>query len=399
MLILTTTDTLKLVTESTGNIDVYASYVDLTSATAPAPGRSSANITTATTSTILAAPAASTTRQVKALTITNVAGTSNAVQVIYDADGTQRHLTTTLTLGAGEQITLDGDVLRVLDSHGRERHASTELTNPVGVVYDLYKVGSATEAAGVYYGFAKDSGFPGAWAPGTPGVNGWWTDARTASNAANPAGASQCGSPVIPGPTSGTLYMQVPQVSVSTNGIYEIADLLWYNTGLTVTTTTAQAIAMPGSSVASRDLNGSTNGEGVMAGIYVTTATTNASAITNMTLNYTNSDGTAGQTGTITSFPATAVVGTFVPFQLASGDRGVRSIQGVTLGTSLAAGAVSLVMYRKLSSVFITSANFGTVDPDKIGTKIWPGTALWTMWRGVSTSGANATGSVRVVER
>jgi hypothetical protein len=46
------------------------------------------------------------------------------------------------------------------------------------------------------------------------------------------------------------------------------------------------------------------------------------------------------------SFPATAVAGTLVPFQLATGDRGVQSVQSVTLGTSYVAGAISLVLFR-----------------------------------------------------
>ena len=38
---------------------------------------------------------------------------------------------------------------------------------------------------------------------------------------------------------------------------YELADVLWYNTGITVTTTTAQAITTP--TFPARDLNGSSN--------------------------------------------------------------------------------------------------------------------------------------------
>ncbi len=402
MLILTaTTDTLTLITGSGGSVDVYVSYVDLTTATVPTPGRSSANITTATTTTILSAPAASTSRTVKTLVITNRhASTSNAVRVVYDANGTQRYLTASLTLAAGESVVLDGDVFRVLDGQGRERNAAAALTAQTGTVYDFFKIGTATEAAGVYYSHAKDGGYPGAAVPGSPGVNGWWTDARTATNAANPAGATQTGSFVIPNPVSGSLHLQVPQISTGAAGTFELVDLLWYNTGIVVTTTTAQAIAMPGSSVAARDINGTANGEGVMAGVYVTTVTTNAGAITNMTLDYTSSDGTPGRTATMAAFPITAVVGTMVPFQLQAGDRGIRTIEGITLGTSLVTGAISVVLYRKLTTVTFPVAYIGyTNTTDNAGSKIWPGTAVWPIFRGAATTAANITGSVRIVER
>ena len=38
-------------------------------------------------------------------------------------------------------------------------------------------------------------------------------------------------------------------------------DVLWYNTGLVVTTTTLQAVTTP--TLPARDINGSTNGDGV----------------------------------------------------------------------------------------------------------------------------------------
>jgi hypothetical protein len=136
-----------------------------------------------------------------------------------------------------------------------------------------------------------------------------------------------------------------------------LIDLMWINTGLVVTTITAQAItpvALP-----ARDATGTTNGDDVQFGVLVTTATTNAAAITNMTISYTNQAGTAGKVGTISSFPATAVAGTLVPFQLATGDTGIRSVQSITLGTTLTAGAISLIGYRIISMAPHLVANAG----------------------------------------
>jgi hypothetical protein len=59
------------------------------------------------------------------------------------------------------------------------------------------------------------------------------------------------------------------------------------------------------------------------------------------------------------SFPATAVAGTLVPFQLATGDRGVQSVQSVTLGTSYVAGAISLLLFRIVEANPCLLANTG----------------------------------------
>jgi len=143
----------------------------------------------------------------------------------------------------------------------------------------------------------------------------------------------------------------------SSVGSVILCDRLWHNSGIVVTTTTAQTV----NSVTwpSRDRNGATLGDGVMVGIEVSTATTNAGAVTNTTMSYTNQAGTSGRTATMASFPATAVAGTFVPFLLAAGDTGVRSIQSVTLGTSYAAGAAHLVAYRRIAALGTPQTSVG----------------------------------------
>lgn len=223
-----------------------------------------------------------------------------------------------------------------------------EQTGYTGRAIPFLKVGTAAEAAGVAYCTSKDSGFPGAWSPGSPGLAGRTTD-----------GTASADNGCIPwqNPASGSIYLTQFSMSSSVAHLHFLMDVLWVNTGIVVTTTTAQTI----SSVAfpSRDVNGSTNGEGVMVGILVTTATTNASAITNTTMSYTNSDGTSGRTATIASFPATAVAGTIVWFQLQAGDKGVRSIQSITLGTSYGGGAISLIAARWIASVPTQVANLG----------------------------------------
>lgn len=399
-----TTEILELTTSAAVSTDYYVAWADITSTTLVI-GESDGNVNTATTTTIVAAPAASTQRQVKYISIRNRSSTSSqTVTVKFDVSGTERYLTGDITLAAGEVFQYNCDTGWVVkDRAGRDKVQNVDVVGYTGFPLEIYKVGTAAEAAGQWYGWAKDNGFPGAWVPGAPGVNGWWTDASTATNAANPAGATQTGSPNLTNPASGAYYLQKPQITTSVGSVVYLVDLLWYNTGLTVTTTTAQAITMPGASVPARDLYGTTNGEGWQAGVYVTTATTNAGAITNMTLNYTNSEGTNARTGTVPSFPATAVIGTFVPFALQAGDRGIRTIEGITLGTSLVTGAISLCLYRTLYVVGNTVVNLATVGQgnvtDPTGIRIYDGTALWWLNRASATTATTLAGNVSVIER
>ena len=63
-------DVLRLVTTSTANLDVVAGYADHASAVV-SPGRSLTTISSAATTTVVAAPGASTQRTVRFLTIRN----------------------------------------------------------------------------------------------------------------------------------------------------------------------------------------------------------------------------------------------------------------------------------------------------------------------------------------
>lgn len=216
---------------------------------------------------------------------------------------------------------------------------------PVG----FYKATGTMEAAGVHHSLLYASGSPPAAAAPSPGLNG----------AALTSYAGQ-----IPVPAaSGNTHLARLSVASSVNGVLVLCDRLWHNSGLVVTTTTAQSITPV--AIPSRDADGATNGRGVYAAMEVSTATTNAAAVTNMTISYTDAQGTAGATGSIPStragggFPATAVAGAFIPFDLAAGDDGVRSVQSVTLGTSLVTGTVHLVLYRPILSIPVPLAGTG----------------------------------------
>lgn len=367
-------------TSSTADIAVSASWADNTTTTLIG-GNDNTLTNTATATDIVASPAASTQRQIKNIKIYNYDTTDSNTITVSHTDGVLSAVIYRRALAPYESIEYDGGKWVYYNAQGIPVNAeSTDVVGFTGFPFEFHKIGTAAEAIGNWYAFFKDSGFPGAYVLGAPGLNGWWVDASQTTNAANPAGAAQVGVPRLANPASGSYYVNGIGVGSSVAHVLNLVDIIWYNTGAVVTTTTAQAITVPASSKPARDTYGTTNGDGWQIGILVTTATTNAGAITNMTCSYTDSDGNAGNTATIASFPATAVIGTFVPFLLAAGDRGVRSVESLTLGTSLVTGAVSLVIYRNISSVVNPVANVGgimnKVTSDPTGIRIYNGSAL-----------------------
>ena len=380
-----TTHILELETSSSATIHYSVTYADLP-ASDVTPGSNQGTIASATTTTILSAPGASTTRKVQSLSLYNADTVSNTLILKKNISGTETILGRVI-LGALEQARIIDGVLSIYDSTGRQKSQAGDV-EITGDNRALLKIGTAPEAAGVMYCFAKDSGFPGAYTVGTPGVNGRNTDGTTATD----AGCINMGNSA-----SGNWYLRALDMIATQVGQVAIFDVLWINSGLVVTTTTAQSITQP--TLPARDNDGSTNGKGVLAGILVTAATTNAGAITNMTLSYTNQDGTAGRTATIASFPATAVIGTFVQFQLAAGDTGIRSIQSITLGTSLVTGSISLVCFNPLAYESINVINTGAFTSVKRDTKMYNGHCLLPFWWASGTGAVTINGGITFVNK
>lgn len=387
-----TTTTLELQTSSTAALEVVVSYLDKGSS-AYTPGTQTTAISSATTTTILAAPAASTQRAVTTVRVSNVGTASNTVTLKHDASATERRLFRA-TLGPNEVLECNNDgACRALTASGSLKQQEAQYGYAGFPVSWTQKVGTASEAAAVRYSHAKDTGTPSAYVLGTPGLNGAVADCSTA------AGAAILGAPLIPNPATGGLYATYLSPVATVAHSYELADVIWYNTGLVVTTTTAQAITPP--TLPARDATGTNAGEGWYPAILVTAATTNVGAITNTTLSYTDSDGNAGNTATIASFPATAVIGTLVPFQLAAGDRGVQTIASVTLGTSYGGGSISLVLLREIARTPVTLANVGTVvlPPQNPGLRLYNGTCLWWSYISSATTATTTSANVWIQER
>jgi hypothetical protein len=79
-------------------------------------------------------------------------------------------------------------------------------------------------------------------------------------------------------------------------------------------------------------------------------------------VSYTNSAGTAGRTARLVAIvgsqaPISPVIGTVVWFNLEAGDRGVRSIESLTLNTSWVSGTISMIIARPIVYAGTTQAS------------------------------------------
>lgn len=389
-----TSDLIRVTTSAASQIEVHASYVDF-NGTAVTPGRTNTPyITTATTTTVVPSPGSGVQRNIKHLNITNDHASVACVITVEHTDGTTAEELISVTLLSGENMVLGED--------GRWTHydANGAVYPPAGKgAYDGYpavfmKSGTAADTVGYWYCTSKDAGFPGAWSPGTPGINGRVTDGTTSGD---------FGSIPIKNPATGSNYLTELTMGASVNHSHLFFDVLWVNSGIVVTTTTAQSITTP--TLPARDVNGTTNGEGCMIAMLTTTANTNAAVISNSTVSYTNSDGTSGRTATLTAIagsqiPATPVVGTIVWFNLQAGDRGVRSIESITLGTSLGAGAVSLMICRDLANIGTSLVNVQfTRKFSEPGVRLYNGTCMLHCVLASATTATFFNGEVVIQEK
>lgn len=350
MLIMNSATVIRLVTSHAALVEVHASAVDYDGAAVTIPDPFNTIITTATTTTVVPAPGAGVKRNVKHLNITNNHASQSCSVTVQHDTGTNVEVMA-FTLLPGENM--------ILNEEGRWAHRDAQgaeyppagLGAYTGRTVGFMKTGTASDAVGYWYCTAKDGGFPGAWSPGAPGINGRVTDGTVAAD---------YGCIPLQNPSIGANYLTELQMSASINHSHLFFDVLWVNSGIVITTTTAQAIVSP--ALPARDINGTTNGEGCMIAILCTAAVGLAAVASNATVSYTNSDGTAGRTATLSAIvgsqaPATPVIGTLIWFNLAAGDRGVRSIQSITLGTSWVSGTISLMITRDIATIGTTIPN------------------------------------------
>lgn len=150
--------------------------------------------------------------------------------------------------------------------------------------------------------------------------------------------------------------------ATSCPAVLMLVDLLGFYRVSTVTTTTPQVLNN------GVTLPRYTSGAGVQAFMWNTNTTAMGAATPNLSINYTNSDGTAGRaTPTVLPIGKTAAAngtilysgtgaGKYWPFMpLQSWDKGIRSIQSVTISTSYVSGEFSIGLCRPLLTLPLTT--------------------------------------------
>ena len=397
MLLLTSvTDLIQVTTGTAANaVEVHASYVDL-SGTTVTPGRTNTRITTAATTTVIGAPPADTQRNVKGLYITNNSVGTNCRVEVWHTDGTNVIELMGFTLLPGENMTFSEEGRWCHRDAAGAEYPPAGLGAYNGRVVPFMKTSTGADTVGYWYGTWKDAGFPGAWAPGTPGLNGRVTDGLAVAD---------YGCLPLVNPTAGGNYVTELQMAAGVNHSHLFYDVLWVNSGIVVTTTAAvQTIASP--TFPARDVNGSTDGEGLMIGLKFSAASTLAATNALSQVTYTNSKGVSGRIATLSAVagsqaPATPVIGTVLWYNLAAGDTGVRSIQGFNIGaTSWLTGTINLFVARDVATI---GTNVPNVTAQKIpntpGIRLFNNSCILHCYLSSATTATFCSGEFAIMER
>jgi hypothetical protein len=194
-------------------------------------------------------------------------------------------------------------------------------------------------------------------------------------------------------PTSGNAYLARLQIGSATtantgSGVVLLADRLWQNGGMDETGGSgSQTVGSP--TWPARDVNGATTGTGVLLGLEVSTATTGTVTPPTVTVSYTNTSGTSGQTATnVGPMALVSSVNSFYPLSLAAGDVGVQSVQSVSFSTSgWTGGVVNLVAYRPIALLDTLQARTAAIDAATGAMpRLYSGSVLFVLMRAAASS-------------
>lgn len=129
LLLASTSDLLRVVSSNAITTDVHASWLDLNGSTVT-PGRTNTAITTATTTTVVASPAASTMRTIKTLCVRNKHASSAQTVTVLHSDGTTIVELVQAILSAGDALHYDEHAgFTVRDLYGRVKSRSDGLVS------------------------------------------------------------------------------------------------------------------------------------------------------------------------------------------------------------------------------------------------------------------------------
>jgi hypothetical protein len=166
MLLTATTHSIELVTGSATSTQYVTSFVDI-SATALTPGSSAGTVASATDTTIVSAPAASTTRQVKEILIRNAAASGSiTINLQKDVAGAEYWFTPSVQLSSGEELRYsEADGVAVYYANGRRKirevvttGASSMFMSPIFTTQDAAEARTITTqtVVGLWMGKAPE---------------------------------------------------------------------------------------------------------------------------------------------------------------------------------------------------------------------------------------------------
>lgn len=228
-------------------------------------------------------------------------------------------------------------------------------------------------------------GNPGASVANAAGING---------QAVTPAlGTSVQGRILRTNPGSGNAYVARLAAQATVEGTLWLIDRLWQNSGLSVTSTAAQAITA--AALPARSGDGTVNGANVMGMIEWSAA--GGAGTPTVTLQYTDQDGNGWATGTFTGV-ASPPVGTVEIFGLAAGDTGIRAPTSFIQSTTRTSGTMHLVLFRCLAQIECTAANIGNAIDALAGgmPRVYNDSVLQFIW--FPTTGTATTVSGQYIE-
>jgi hypothetical protein len=246
---------------------------------------------------------------------------------------------------------------------------------------NFHKASLTTKGAGFHHSLWKADGFPRA--ASTPPTGAGESPTSATSGAIKIANA-----------TSGYNNHLVLLGAHATKSTISLYDRLWHNSGLSGTSTSLQSFSATA-------LTRYTDGAEVELWLEVYTAL--GGTATTFTAIYTNQAGTGSKSATYSTaeFGTPATAGLMVPFKLADGDTGVRSVQSVQLsGTTGTTGDFGLVLLRRIGNVLIDIDNIRR-DRDFLGLgtpEIVDDACLALMHLGATTSTGTIYGDIYVKE-
>lgn len=195
----------------------------------------------------------------------------------------------------------------------------------------------------------------------TKGYTPWYVGGSPGAATANSAGidgaavsAPHAGQFPRTNPGSGNAYLARLAMQTSVAGSIWLIDRLWHNSGLSVTSTSSQAISP--ATLPARDAAGSTNGANVLAAVEWSAA--GGAGVPTVTLTYTDQDGNAGASATVTG-STTPALGLFEIFQLGAGDTGIRAPTSFIQSATRTSGTMHLVLFRPIAQIEVTTGNTG----------------------------------------